>query len=39
MRFGKSILGLLRLEIAVDYGRAKCQERVGENGIENRLTV
>ena len=23
----------------IDYDRAKCQERVGENGIENGLTV
>jgi len=23
----------------MDYDRAKCQERVGENGIENGLTV
>jgi hypothetical protein len=22
-----------------DYDRAKCQQRVGENGIENGLTV
>jgi len=27
------------LNFSVDYDRAKCQERVGENGIEIRLTV
>jgi hypothetical protein len=27
------------LNFSVDYDRAKCQEHVGENGIENGLTV
>ena len=39
MRFWKIVLGQLKLEILIDYDRAKCQERVGENGIENGLTV
>ena len=39
MRFWKIILGLLKLEFLIDYDRAKCQERVSENDIENGLTV
>jgi len=27
------------LNFSVEYDRAKCQERVGENGIKNQLTV
>jgi len=27
------------MKFSVDYDRAKCQERVGKNGIENGLTV
>jgi len=39
VRFWKSILGWLKLEFFVDYDRVKCQEHVGENDIENGLTV
>jgi len=31
--------GWLKLEFFVDYDRAMCQERVGENGFKIRLTV
>jgi len=37
--FGKKILGWLEFEFSVGYDRVKCQERVGENGTEIRLTV
>ena len=40
VRFGKSIfLSGGKLNVSVDYDRGKCQERVGENGTEIRLTV
>jgi len=32
-------LGGCNLKFSVDYDRDKSQERVGENGIENGLTV
>jgi hypothetical protein len=36
---GKRFWGGLNLNFSVDYDRAKCQERVGENSIKNGLTV
>jgi hypothetical protein len=40
VRFRKSIfLSGGKLNVSVDYDRGECQERVGENGTEIRLTV
>jgi len=36
---GKLFWDSWNLNFLIDYDRAKCQERVGQNGIENRLTV
>jgi len=36
---GKLFWNSWNLNFSVDYDRAKCQERVGENDIENGLTV
>jgi len=39
IRFWNRFLGGWNLKFSVDYDRAKCQERVGKNGIENGLMV
>ena len=37
--FGKLFWDSWNLKFLIDYDRARCQEHVGENGIQNGLTV
>ena len=39
VRLWNTVLGRMKLGFSIEYDRAKRHERIGKNGIENRLTV